>query len=74
MPVLVLTVSEDLDKLLQDGSLATTAALGELCRVVVVAVDLALMLVVAILGTKHSWAQRTGEVVDMILAVQGCDI
>jgi len=72
--MLVLTVSKNLNKLLQNGSLATTAALGELCRVVVMAVDLALMLVVAILGTKHSWAQRAGEVVNMILAVQGCDI
>jgi hypothetical protein len=37
--VLVLAVPEDLDKLLEDGGLAAIAALGELGRVVVVAID-----------------------------------
>jgi hypothetical protein len=48
MPVLVLAVSVDFDKLLEDGRLAAIAALGELCRVVVVAVDAPLVFVVAV--------------------------
>jgi hypothetical protein len=54
MPVLVLAVAEYLDKLFEDGSLAAAAALCKLGRVVVVAVDLAIVLIVAVLGAKHS--------------------
>jgi hypothetical protein len=74
VPVLVLAVTEDLDKLLKNGGLASVTALGELGRVVVVAVDLAVVLVVAILGTKDGGAEGAGEVVDVVLFVEGGDV
>ncbi len=56
--MLVLAVPEDLDKLLEDGRLAAATPLGELCRVVVVAVDVAVVLVVAVRGPKYGRAQE----------------
>lgn len=52
MPVLVLPIAENLHKLLEDGRLAAIAPLRELSGVVVVAVDVPVVLVVAILGAK----------------------
>lgn len=52
MPVLVLAVPEDLDKLLQNGGLAAVAALRELGRIMVVAVDISVVFVVAVLGAE----------------------
>jgi hypothetical protein len=74
VPVLVLAVSEDLDELLKNGGLTTVAALGELGRIVVVAVHLVIVFVVAVLGSKHGRAQGAGKVVDVILALQGGDV
>jgi hypothetical protein len=74
MPVLVLAVSEDFNKLLEDCRLAAIAALGKLGRVVVVAVHLAVVLVVAVLGAKDGRAEGAGEVVNMILSLQGGDV
>ena len=48
VPMLVLPVAEDFDELLQDRCLAAVAALSELGRVVVVAVDAALVFIVAV--------------------------
>ncbi len=67
--MLVFAVPEDLDKLLEDGCLAAVAALCKLGRVMIVAVDLTIMLVIAILGAKDGWAKRAGEVVHMVLAL-----
>jgi hypothetical protein len=74
MPVLVLTVAEDLDKLFEDGGLTPTAALGELGGVVVVAVNVAIVLVIAILGAEHGRAQGAGKVVNVILTLEGRDV
>ncbi len=52
VPVLVLAIPEDLDKLLKDGGLASAATLGELGGVVIVAVDAAVVFVVAVLGAE----------------------
>ena len=46
--MLVLPIAEDFDKLLQDRCLAAVAALGELGRIVVVAVDAAFVFIVAV--------------------------
>jgi hypothetical protein len=46
--MLVLPIAEDFDELLQDRCLAAIAALSELGRVVVVAVDAAFVLIVAV--------------------------
>ena len=74
VPVLVLTIPKDFDKLLQYGSLAAAAALGELRRVVIVTIYLTVVFVIAILRSKHCRAERAGEMVDMILVVEGRDI
>jgi hypothetical protein len=52
MPVLVLPIAENFHKLLEDGRLAAIASLRKLSGVVVVAIDIAIMLVVAVLGAK----------------------
>lgn len=46
--MLVLAIAEDLNKLFQDRCLAAVAALSEFGRVVIVAVDAAFVLVVAV--------------------------
>lgn len=74
VPMLVLAISEDLDELLQDCRLAAAAALSELRGVVVVAVDLAIMLIITILSPEHCWTKRAGEMVDMILVIESGDV
>jgi hypothetical protein len=74
MPVLVLAISEYFDKLFEDGGLTAAATLSKLCGVVVMAINLAVVLIVAILGSKHCWAQGAGEVVDMIFPVERRDV
>lgn len=68
--MLVLAIAKYLDKLFKDGSLATATPLGELGGVMVVAVNLAIMLVITVLGAEYGWAKRACEVIDMILAVK----
>ena len=46
VPVLIDSIAEDFDELLQDGSLTSIALLRKLGRVMVVAVDIAFVLVV----------------------------
>lgn len=70
MPVLVLTVSEYLNELLEDCSLATIAALGKSCRVVVVAVDHAIVFIVAVFCAKSCRTDRAREMIDMILVIK----
>jgi hypothetical protein len=41
---------------------------------VVMAVHVAFMLVVAVLCTKDGWAHRTRKVLDVIFAVERCDV
>lgn len=69
MPVLILAIAEDFDKLLQDCCLATITFLRKLGRVMVMTVDAAFMLVVRVLRTENSWADATREVLDMVLAI-----
>lgn len=74
MPVLILTIAEDFDKLFQDRSVTTMTALGELGGVMEMAVDLAFMLVIGVLCTKYSWTHGAGEMFDMVFTLQGRDI
>lgn len=74
VPVLVLAIAEDFDELLEDGRLAAVAALCELGRVVVVAVDAALVLIVAVRGAEDGGADGAGEVLDVVFAVEGGDV
>jgi hypothetical protein len=72
--MLVLAVAKYLDKLLKNRGMAAITSLGKLSRVVEMTVDLAVMFVVAVRGTEDRRAHRAGEVVDMVFAVQGCDV
>ena len=74
MPVLVLAISKDLDKLLEDGRLAAIASLRELCRVVVVAVHIAVVLVVTVLRAKDGRTEGTSEMVHVVLPIQRRDV
>lgn len=69
--MLVLAVSEDFDKLFENGRLAAVTALGEFCRIVVMAVYVALVLVVTVLGAKDGGTYGTGKVLDVVFAIQG---
>jgi len=72
--MLVLPIPEDFDKLLEDGSPTAIAALGELCRVMIVAVDVAFVLVIAVLGAKDGRTYGAGKVFYMVFAIQGGDV
>lgn len=69
--MLILTIAINLDKLLEDCCLTSETALSKLCRVMVMAVDLPLMLVVAVLRSKYGRTHRAREVVDVVLLVEG---
>ena len=72
MPVLVHAIPEDLYELFQYGGLAAIALLRKLGRVVVVAVDVAFVLVVAILRAKDGRADAAGKVLNVVFTVQSC--
>ena len=52
--MLVLAISENLNELFQNCSVTSIASLCELGRIMVMAVDFALVLVVAVLCSEHS--------------------
>lgn len=54
--------------------MAAVAALRELSGVVVVAVDIAVVFVIAVLSAKDGGTEGAGEVVNVILALESCDI
>lgn len=72
--MLILAIAEDLNKLLENGRMASITSLRKLCGVVVMAVHLPIVLIVTILCAEHSWAYRAGEVIDVVFPIQSCDI
>jgi hypothetical protein len=72
--MLVLSISEDLDKLFQNRCLTAITPLSELGRVVVVTVDAPLVLVVAVRGAEHRRAYGAGEVLNVVFAIECCDV
>lgn len=72
--MLILAVAKYLNKLFENGSMAAMAPLGKLRRVMEVAINLALVLVVRVLGTEDSWTYGACEMLDMVFAVQCCDV
>lgn len=74
MPMLVLTISEYLDELLEDGGLTPIASLSKSGGVMVVAVDFPFVLVVAVLSAKDCRAYRTGEMLNVVFPLQCCDV
>lgn len=74
MPVLILTITEDLHELFQDGRLTAITALGKLGGIVVVTVYATLVLVVAVGRAEDGGAYGAGEMLDMVFAVESCNI
>lgn len=72
--MLVLAIAEYLDKLLKYCRLASVALLCKLGGVVVVAIDLPIVLVVAVLGAKDSRTKRACEVVNVVFSFQRRDV
>lgn len=72
--MLILSISEDLDKLLKNCRLTSVALLSELGGVMIMAVDLSIVLIVAVLSTEHGRTERTGKMVDVILSLERCDV
>ena len=72
--MLVLAVSEDFDKLLQNCSLAAVTSLRILRRVVIVAVDLSFVFIVAVLSAKDCRAYRAGKMLDMVFSIKCGDV
>lgn len=72
--MLVLAIAEDFDELFEDRSLAAVAALGEFRRVVKVTKYTAFMLIIAVLRPKHGRTDRTGEMLNVVLAIKRRDV
>lgn len=67
-------IPKDLDELLEDGSMAASALLSEACGVVVVTIYGAFVLVVGVGGAEDGRANGAGEVLNVVLAVEGGDV
>ena len=74
MPMLVLPIAEDFDKLFENGRLAAVAALGEFCGVVIMAVYISFVFVIAVLSAEYGRTYRAGEMLYMVFAIQGGDV
>lgn len=74
MPVLVLSIAEDLNKLFQDGGMATITLLCKLCRIMVVTIYIPFMFIIGILCSKNRGTDRTSKMFDVVLPVKRSDI
>lgn len=72
--MLIFPVPKDLDKLLEYGRMTAITPLSELCRIVIVAVHLILVFIVAVLSAENRGAYGASEMLNMVFAVQSCDI
>lgn len=72
--MLVLSISEDLNKLLKNCCLTSVTLLGELGGVMIMAIDLSIVFVVTVLSTKNGRTKRTGKMIDVILSLERCDV
>jgi hypothetical protein len=70
MPVLILAIAEYLDKLLKNGIVTSVTALSEAGGVVIVAIDAAVMFVVAVLCPKDGGTDGAGKVLDMVFPIE----
>ena len=74
MPMLVLAVAKYFDKLFQYRSLTSIATLRKFSRVMVMAVNISIVLVVAVLCAKNGRANRTSKMLNMIFPVKSSDV
>ena len=74
MPVLILAVSKDFDKLFKYSGMTAIAPLCKFGRIVIMTEYVPLMLVVAVLRAKNSRTYRTRKVLDIVLTFKSCNI
>lgn len=74
VPVFVLAIAVNLDELLQDRGPTSCAFDGVVERIVIVAIDLAVMFIVRVLRTKDCRTHGACEVLNVIFVVQRRDI
>lgn len=74
MPVLILTITKNLDKLLENGCLTSVAPLREFGRIMVMTVNVTVVLVVAVLRSKDRWTYRASKVLNVIFSIQCSDV
>jgi hypothetical protein len=67
--MLVLSITKDLNKLLENSGTTAIATLGKLGRIMVMAIYLSIMFVITVLSAKDCGTYRAREVVDVIFAV-----
>ncbi len=65
MPAFVSHVPVNLDKLFQDGAVATRALGSKTSGVMEVAIYVAVVLIIRVLGSEKCWAERTGKMLHM---------
>jgi len=70
--MLILTISEDFNKLLQNSVVATMASLGESSGIMVMTIYASIVFVVAVLCAEYCGTRRASEMLDMILTIQSC--
>lgn len=74
VPMLVLAIAEDFDELFEDRGVTPVTPLGESGRIVIMTVYISFMFVVGVLSTKDCWTDGAGEMLNMIFAIEGCDV
>ena len=74
MPELIGPVAEDLNKLFEHEGLAAIAPVSESGSVVEFTIGVVVMLVIALLITKHLMANFAPEVLHVVFAVKSGDI
>lgn len=74
VPVLILPITKYFNKLFEDGSLTTIAPLSKLGRIMIVTVYAPIMFIIAILSPEDGRAERAGEMVYVVFAIESSDI
>ena len=74
MPVLVLTIAEDFNKLLKNRSMASITPLSKLRGIVVMTIYIAFMLIVRVLGTEHGGTDGASKMFDVIFTIESRDV
>ena len=72
--MLILSIPKDLHELLENCGLTTVASLSKLSRIVIMAVDFILMLIVAVLRSKNGRTDRACEMLNVIFSIQGRNV
>jgi hypothetical protein len=72
--VLILTISEYFHELLQNRVLTASTALRKFCRVVVMAIYIAFVLVVAVLCPENGRTQGARKMFNVVFSIERSDV